>query len=705
MKISFFTIVYNGQPWICGQAEFFRRLGGVDWRWHVVEGLAEHVKDTAWCREAGGRLPESGERKSESGKKTELGKRSLSTDGTKEFLDGLKKEFGDRVSLYRPPGAEPWPGKKAMIDSFLPQLEDGCLLWQLDVDEFWKPDQVRQILVEFEKRPELTAGWFDCDYFFGWDRCSSRPGVFGNFREYEWLRVWRHQKGDSWGSHEPPALMREVEGGKRENVGRLHPMLQKETRARGWKFQHYALTDRAQMEFKEIYYGHRGLIAGLDQLEKTGRNEPLARTLFPHIRDKEIGAARTVRTIWKKITRAFQPGARAEDARKAGMAPIAQMDIRGQVRFAFDEIQAGEPASILMIRADRIGDQILFLPFLASLRKQLPFTQIHLAVPEDVAPIYRLWGEVDRLYTFRRDEGHRSAGYRNKLLGRMPVHFDWVILPAFNGEKLSYKLASHMEAKRKVGFAGEFRGLKSRHLPKYQNIPSEHVSVPNPDLHELEKYRLLLKQLGLRPEIGLPSIRLSDARKALPQGLVASERDPTESPIWQAPVGPRSAGAGEKNPRIILAVGTVNAIKEYPRWAEVVASLNAKLNPEWVLVGGKGEKAPANLSQALLPKARDLRGQTSLEELSREILVADLFLGVDTGPAHLALALGKPAVVVLGGGDYGRFFPYGKSRVVTHRMDCFQCHWECRYDRALCLHDIPPDEVVREVLEIVTELP
>ena len=670
MKIEFFTIVYNGQPWIRGQAEFFRQLVGVDWRWHVVEGLAEHVKDTAWCKEAGGRVSDFKSRNS-----------NLSTDGTREFLDGLKKEFGNRVSLYRPPGAEPWPGKKAMIDSFLAQLEDGCLLWQLDVDEFWKPDQVEQILGEFEKRPELTAGWFDCDYFFGWDRCSSRPGVFGNFREYEWLRVWRYQKGDSWGSHEPPALLRGVEGGKRANVGEIHPMLQKETRARGWKFQHYALTDRPQMEFKEIYYGHRGLIAGLDQLEKTGRNEPLARTLFPHIRDKEIGAARTVRTIWKKITRAFQPGARAEDARKAGTVPIAQMDIRGQVRFAFDEIQAGQPASILMIRADRIGDQILFLPFLASLRKQLPLTQIHLAVPEDVAPIYRLWGEVDRLHTFRRDEGHRSAGYRNKLLGRMPGHFDWVILPAFNGEKLSYKLASRMEAKRKVGFVGEFRGVKTRHRCGYEKIVGEKVPVPNPDIHELEKYRLLLQHLGLKPEIDLPLIRTGRGDR------------------------PHSSERNKSNPRIILAVGTVNAIKEYPRWAEVAASLNEKLNPEWVLVGGEGEKAPPELLQALTAKARDLRGQTNLEELSREILAADLFLGVDTGPAHLALALGKPAVVVLGGGDYGRFFPYGKSRVVTHPMECFQCHWECIYDRALCLHDIPPDEVVREVLEITTELP
>jgi len=135
MKIEFFTIVYNGQPWIRGQAEFFRRLKGVDWRWHVVEGLAEHAKDTAWCKEAGGSIS-----------RFQIRNSNLSTDGTKEFLDELKKEFGDRVLLYRPPGAEPWPGKKAMIDCFLPELEAGCLLWQLDVDEFWKPDQVRQIL-------------------------------------------------------------------------------------------------------------------------------------------------------------------------------------------------------------------------------------------------------------------------------------------------------------------------------------------------------------------------------------------------------------------------------------------------------------------------------------------------------------------------------------------------------------------------------
>lgn len=632
----------------------------------MVEGLAEHVRDTAWCREAGGSIS-----------KFEIRNSNLSTDGTSEVLDKLQAEFGLRLNVYRPAGPEPWQGKKAMIDSFLPRLEDGCLLWQLDVDEFWRPGMVREIQGEFTRRPDLTAAWFDCDYFFGWDRCSSRPGVFGNFRDSEWLRVWRYRKGDRWESHEPPALAREAEDGRREDVGRIQAMKQEETRAKGWKFQHYAMTERAQLKFKENYYGHRGLSAGLDRIEQAGRKQPLARKLFPHIRDREIGTARTPRTFWKRITEPFQPGARVENARTLGILPIAQKDVRGHVRFVFDEARDGQPASVLFIRADRMGDQILFLPFLASLRSQWPATQIHLAVPEDVAPIYRLWGEVDRLHTFRREEGHQSASYRREILQSLPATFDWVILPAFNGEKLSFKLASGVLAKRKVAFDGEFRGLKSRHRAKYHHIPTDHVPVPDPDLHELEKYRLLLRHLGLKPEMAFPKIS--------PGGTAPSRPFPRKN----------------SHPRIVLAAGTVNPIKEYPQWAEVVAELDNTLQPEWVLIGAAGERHPTGRDPVFPPeRTRDLRGKTSLKALAGEIAGVDLFLGVDTGPAHLALALDIPTVVILGGGDYGRFFPYGKAKVVLQRLDCFQCHWECRFDRALCLHEIPPERIVKEVLAI-----
>ena len=311
-----------------------------------------------------------------------------------------------------------------------------------------------------------------------------------------------------------------------------------------------------------------------------------------------------------------------------------------------------------------------------SLARQLPEADLQLAVPADVEPIYRFMPIPLKILSFDRQRLHADPAYGREIARAAGNQaYDWLILPAFNLDKATLKLSRMIPANRRIAFRGEMRGVRFWHRWMHQRGISEKVDVPDPDLHELEKYRILLGYLGLQPALAPPSLK-----KMSPRGMSRPKQP---------------AGAG---PRIILAVGTVNRIKEYPHWAEVVAMLQEKLKPEWVLIGGAGETIPAAL-QTVLPRetTRDLVGKTTLETLAEEIEEADLFLGVDTGPAHLALALEKPAVVVLGGGDYGRFFPYGKARVVTQRMDCFQCHWECKYERALCLHDIPPTAVVREV--------
>jgi len=312
---------------------------------------------------------------------------------------------------------------------------------------------------------------------------------------------------------------------------------------------------------------------------------------------------------------------------------------------------------------------------LESLARQLPEADLHLAVPADVESIYRFLPIPLKTLSFDRQRLHADPAYGREIARAAGNQaFDWLILPAFNLDKATLKLSRKIPAKRRIAFRGEMRGVRFWHRWMHQRGISEKVDVPSPDLHELEKYRLLLGHLGLKPEIGLPKI-----------GIGTDD--------W-----PQSSDRKRSSPRIILAVGTVNPIKKYPRWPEVVSTLNEKLRPQWVLIGGAGENIPQALQDVLPPEAtRNLVGKTTLDALADEIAEADAYLGVDTGPAHLALALEKPTVVALGGGDYGRFFPYGKARVVTQRMDCFQCHWECKYERALCLHDIPPTAVVREV--------
>ena len=79
----------------------------------------------------------------------------------------------------------------------------------------------------------------------------------------------------------------------------------------------------------------------------------------------------------------------------------------------------------------------------------------------------------------------------------------------------------------------------------------------------------------------------------------------------------------------------------------------------------------------------DLTDKTSLPELFDLMNHAALVVSNDTGPAHVAVGLGAPTVVIVGGGHFGCFVPYpekiwtAKTRFVHQRMDCYHCFWRC----------------------------
>ena len=104
----------------------------------------------------------------------------------------------------------------------------------------------------------------------------------------------------------------------------------------------------------------------------------------------------------------------------------------------------------------------------------------------------------------------------------------------------------------------------------------------------------------------------------------------------------------------------------------------------------------------------DLTGRTTLVEAACILSQARVSISGDTAAGHLASALGTPAVVIMGGGHYGRFFPYpaphptGSNSAVTHPMPCFNCNWFCKYRRYSekeppCLQNITVDEVFAQI--------
>lgn len=272
MPVHFFTIVLNGMPFIRYHIEQFRHLP-FRWHWHIVEGAARLAHDTAWSVAAGGRLPESYHRQ------------GLSVDGTTEYLDQLAARFPEQISLYRKPPGELWDGKREMVNAPLAQINEPCLLWQVDADELWTRVQLAQGRQMFLDAPDRTAAYYWCHFFVGPALVVTSRNCYSQQGGQEWLRTWRFAPGDFWLTHEPPRLARRADGDTALDVARICPFTNDETEAKGLVFQHFAYTTLDQLRFKEQYYGYQGAVFHWLRLQKEQQFPRFLREYFPWVRD------------------------------------------------------------------------------------------------------------------------------------------------------------------------------------------------------------------------------------------------------------------------------------------------------------------------------------------------------------------------------------------------------------------------------------
>jgi len=250
--LTIFTIVLNGMPHIDKHLEEFKKLK-IPWQWRIVEGVSEPLGCTRWCRQ----VPDKWH------------KDCVSIDGTHEYLVGLKE---DNVSLYWQ--SKPFPGKLAMINEAL-QGVDGGVVMEVDADEMWRADQIEKIYECLKGAEDGATMQFSCNFFVGEKKkIVTREGYSSSW--YEWMRAWKWGKNVCFTSHEPPRL----------NIqSRLVPRGVTETW--GLVFNHYAYATQKQVEFKEDFYGYKGLVDGWKELQKTIGPVRLNQ-FFHHVQDKSV---------------------------------------------------------------------------------------------------------------------------------------------------------------------------------------------------------------------------------------------------------------------------------------------------------------------------------------------------------------------------------------------------------------------------------
>jgi glycosyltransferase involved in cell wall biosynthesis len=271
LPVHFLTIVLDGEPFIRYHIDVFRTLP-FEWHWHVMEGVADLVHDTAWSVESGGHVPQ----RYRSGR---------SIDGTSEYLDQLAAQYPDRVTLYRKPPGVRWDGKQEMFNTPTGRISRPSLLWEIDVDELWTAEQLVAGRKFFLDDPTKTAAYYWCWFFVGPDLLTCTRYTYGNRGPLEWLRTWRYRPGMLWASHEPAWLKEFISPVEWRDVAPVNPIRQDEAEAAGLVFQHYAYATMLQILFKEEYYGYRGAVAGWLALQAEEHFPVPLSQYFPWVKD------------------------------------------------------------------------------------------------------------------------------------------------------------------------------------------------------------------------------------------------------------------------------------------------------------------------------------------------------------------------------------------------------------------------------------
>ena len=324
---------------------------------------------------------------------------------------------------------------------------------------------------------------------------------------------------------------------------------------------------------------------------------------------------------------------------------------------------------ILLRATNWVGDVVISLPALRALRSHHPKDQISVLARPWVAALYRLLPEVDEVLVEERPGRHTGAAGRTALAAELHGKgFDRAIL-------LPRSFATAWTAYRagipeRWGYRGELRSPFLTHPVSFASPPGEHE---------------LFRHLRLVAATGVPVPDVPNATWPVSEALRRSAR----AKLAEAgvPDGPFAAAH---------VASFAHEAKRWPheRFAALFSDLAAMRNLPIVLLGSANE-APMNARVASLAAGArifDLAGRTSLPEVLGIVSLADLFVGNDSGLAHLANAAGTPTTVVFGPTDPDATRPWDgprpdgrpvRLRVVRERVLCAPCRFtRCPLDHA-----------------------
>lgn len=333
---------------------------------------------------------------------------------------------------------------------------------------------------------------------------------------------------------------------------------------------------------------------------------------------------------------------------------------------------------ILVIRYRFLGDTILSVPFLRNLRNAYPNSQIDVMVGPQSGEVLKGCPYVDNFIVYDTTRFHKY----DKGKGKPKTFFHY--LKAIR--KTKYDLVFVLKRSLTAHLLAYFSGAKSRvgyEMPGREFFLTHKVPFDE-NIHEIDSCLNVARKAGIPIDDNKMEAWISDTENANIEKKIPQLKD--------------------SDRKILIHAAAAHPDKIYPssKWIELIKILKQKFNLTPYFTGAPQDRELyEELSELSGVKSVNMAGELNIRESMALYSHMDLALCVDSGPAHLASAVGVPTYTVFGPTDPVRWAPQGaNSRAIyDNSLECRPCHYNKTCQNRECLTNLEPDAII----EIMTD--
>lgn len=336
---------------------------------------------------------------------------------------------------------------------------------------------------------------------------------------------------------------------------------------------------------------------------------------------------------------------------------------------------------ILVIRLDHIGDLLFATPVFRAIKAAYPKVRLDVLIGRQNKDIVKNNPFVDEIMTYDAPWFKRKNGRLIKLrefirLAKVLRREKYDIGIDLRGDLRHIILMSLAVIRYKIGYGITGGGF----------LLDKEVTY-NSQTHQLEHNLDLLEAIGIESVHKESEFFIPDEYKNFAEEFYAKNGLRTEDFVVCIHLG-----AGYPSKRWLPK-----------KWAQLIDRLAQEFKAKVVIIGTKEDKTlSGNIKEMIRGKAIDAIGKTSLGELATLLKRANLFIGTDSGPSHVASAVNTPSIILYSGtNDAKQWAPLGKKVIIIQKdVPCKGCE-RLKCANNICMDLITVDEVMEAVEDVL----